>query len=502
VQDWLTQLHDLDLYYESLRDSLLRDTEELIARWADSGITAQLVIGHRREEALRRLAASGDPRYACGLMPVDVAQLDDKQMLQQVRLENAERKQLSAVEQLFYIDEAYKILGEGATQKKVAAFFNMNPSTFRNLCRLKDLPDDVAAANVSGHLGQTLCEELLPGIRLREHLRTERELGEEATYSWPPAKPSVFIDHCLENQVSRSTIQSYIDDLVSSAGRAIPPQYLETDVAADGVIQPSCKRCPAAVQKNCFNHDCFEIKRYAVARAYAAERLPNIAWSDDMKDFSQIPASALKQIIEENPDDPNLVVGVYCNYALRPFYDQMHATSYSDTHKQIAYGYKGELPAQPSDDAPAVQSPELGISVIDIRSSYNAEMNKLKDRITAHYTEQARNVFRRLPQWFASTLLTDYYNYDAAQTPERIGDSYTRYYKKFLKSLTVFEPLPLNGLEAALWAINLWPYYESDWRDCYTLFADAGWWDTISAAELPDDVQKCVDYLESVCSVR
>jgi ParB family chromosome partitioning protein len=129
----------------------------------------QLVAGERR----LRAALAADWRQ----VPVQVRNVDDRQMAELAIVENVQRKDLNAIEKAEsfqrYIDQ-YQ-----CTQDEVAARVNIDRSTVANLIRLLELPTDVKQMVCDGEISQGHARALLPLGDEHEQLEFARRIKKE-----------------------------------------------------------------------------------------------------------------------------------------------------------------------------------------------------------------------------------------------------------------------------------------------------------------------------------
>lgn len=103
-----------------------------------SGDHVQLAFGHSRLAAYRLLAAE-DPKF--GTFPVDVKEITDERMFELAVRENAERKDLTPIEEaraMRTYRETFK-----KTTKEIGVLFHLTDSAVRNKLRLLELPEAV-----------------------------------------------------------------------------------------------------------------------------------------------------------------------------------------------------------------------------------------------------------------------------------------------------------------------------------------------------------------------
>ena len=133
--------------------------QPLVVRRVDEGY--QLIAGERR----LRAALAADWRQ----VPVQIREVDDRQMAELAIVENVQRKDLNAIEKAEsfqrYIDQYY------CTQDEVASRVNVDRSTVANLIRLLELPPDVKRMVQHGEISQGHARALLPLGDEQEQIR-------------------------------------------------------------------------------------------------------------------------------------------------------------------------------------------------------------------------------------------------------------------------------------------------------------------------------------------
>jgi ParB family chromosome partitioning protein len=121
----------------------------------------ELIAGERR----LRAAQAADWRQ----VPVQIREVDDRQMAELAIVENVQRKDLNAIEKAEsfqrYIDQ-YQ-----CTQEELASRVNVDRSTVANLIRLLDLPPDVKRMVMDGNISQGHARALLPLGDEQEQIR-------------------------------------------------------------------------------------------------------------------------------------------------------------------------------------------------------------------------------------------------------------------------------------------------------------------------------------------
>jgi ParB family chromosome partitioning protein len=129
----------------------------------------ELVAGERR----LRAAQAADWRQ----VPVQIREVDDRQMAELAIVENVQRKDLNAIEKAEsfqrYIDQ-YQ-----CTQEELAARVQIDRSTVANLIRLLELPADVKRMVQEGDISQGHARALLPLGDEQEQIDFARRIKKE-----------------------------------------------------------------------------------------------------------------------------------------------------------------------------------------------------------------------------------------------------------------------------------------------------------------------------------
>jgi ParB family transcriptional regulator, chromosome partitioning protein len=133
--------------------------QPLVVRRVGEGY--QLIAGERR----LRAAQAADWQQ----VPVQIRDVDDRQMAELAIVENVQRKDLNAIEKAEsfqrYIDQYH------CTQEEVATRVNVDRSTVANLIRLLELPPDVKRMVQHGEISQGHARALLPLGDEQEQIR-------------------------------------------------------------------------------------------------------------------------------------------------------------------------------------------------------------------------------------------------------------------------------------------------------------------------------------------
>jgi ParB family chromosome partitioning protein len=141
--------------------------QPLVVRRCGAGF--ELIAGERR----LRAAQAADWRQ----VPVQIREVDDRQMAELAIVENVQRKDLNAIEKAEsfqrYIDE-YQ-----CTQEELAGRVQIDRSTVANLIRLLELPSDVKKMVQEGDISQGHARALLPLGDEQEQIDFARKIKKE-----------------------------------------------------------------------------------------------------------------------------------------------------------------------------------------------------------------------------------------------------------------------------------------------------------------------------------
>jgi ParB family chromosome partitioning protein len=142
--------------------------QPLIVRRLDDRF--ELVAGERR----LRAAQAADWRQ----VPVQIRDVDDRQMAELAIVENVQRKDLNAIEKA----ESFQryISQYQCTQEELAARVQIDRSTVANLIRLLELPGDVKRMVQEGDISQGHARALLPLGDEQEQIEFARRIKKES----------------------------------------------------------------------------------------------------------------------------------------------------------------------------------------------------------------------------------------------------------------------------------------------------------------------------------
>jgi len=144
-----------------------------------AGDQYQIIAGERR---FRAAGLAGWER-----VPVQIREVDDRQMTELAIVENVQRKDLNAIEKATsfqrYLQEY------GCTHEELAGRVNIDRSTVANLIRLLELPEQVKQRVIHGDISQGHARALLPLGDAHEQCKFAQKISEEklsvrATEQW------------------------------------------------------------------------------------------------------------------------------------------------------------------------------------------------------------------------------------------------------------------------------------------------------------------------------
>lgn len=252
-----------------------------------AGWIVQLEFAHRRLRAFRWLFENGYSSHWG--MPVFIRDLTDEQMLDGVHSENAQRKDISAVEEALLIQAKMGMVG--GKQKDVAAAWGLGRSTIANKLRLLKLPKEVQELNRAGELTERQAIALLPLMEVKAKANGAKWGKAKNAATWEaPIDPSSYVEHVIKKGVSSEDIREFADKAVKHAGELLTKDLMSLDCSLfPDVLRPKCRGCEMRVNQSCFDSKCLEVKKGIyrdVALKEAAEQT-GARISDDPKHFTK-----------------------------------------------------------------------------------------------------------------------------------------------------------------------------------------------------------------------
>lgn len=179
-----------DAELESLSQSLLAQGLVQPIAVRPIGDRYQIVAGERRLRAAVRAGWSD--------VPVNILDVDDRQMAELALTENIQRKDLNAIEKANAFANYLDIYE--CTHEELASRLGLDRSTVSNFLRLLELPEEVRTAICKGELTQGHARALLPleeweQLDLMERIRKE---------SWSVRQTERFVKELLESEDDKS----------------------------------------------------------------------------------------------------------------------------------------------------------------------------------------------------------------------------------------------------------------------------------------------------------
>jgi len=220
----------------------------------------QLAAGHRRLRAFRHLAENGHTDYAT--FPVDIQVLDDQAMDDIAAAENANRQDLSVIEEALSLQRAMEVFG--LSQAEVGARRGgLTQAAVSNKIRLLALPDWCRQLIHQGDITERHGRAVLPWLQLPGFTFHAGMLKNRISGAW------LTVDE-LERQV-RDVINAKAEDLNKAPWS--PRDGWAPDGDAEGVLG-ACGDCKYNVSllrgRRCVNKDCYQAKLQAHRRLVTA----------------------------------------------------------------------------------------------------------------------------------------------------------------------------------------------------------------------------------------
>lgn len=219
----------------------------------------ELAAGHRRFRAFQHLAAGGNAEYAT--FPVDIQVLDEKAMDAIAAAENANRDDLSVIEEALSLQRAMEHFG--LSQAEVGARRGgLTQAAVSNKIRLLALPDWCQRLIHEGQLSERHGRAVLPWLQLPGFTFHAGDLKNRIKGTWMSVEE-------LEEHV-RDVINNKAQDL----GKApwSPRDTWVPDPLPEGVLGP-CGGCehnvPLLRGRRCLRKGCYQAKEKAYARQVA-----------------------------------------------------------------------------------------------------------------------------------------------------------------------------------------------------------------------------------------
>ncbi len=263
------------------------------------GYRVELAFGHRRFRAFQWLEENGGPVYEDGLMPVNLTDLHDNEMIDAVWSENNDRKDVTAVERAELMAAKLSLVKlSGGSQRTVAEAWGLARATVSNELRLLQLRDVIHAAIRSGRLSGRQGHSLANVVKLSRLLAERggkqpwwgndidgsllygRTLSPENLITAVIDRPEEFSSHLIR-KVSRAQLKN--------AGNQVPSFFSKHpfDAASTAALsvkeyapvrQTACAGCPLKLGDWCFDEPCLDAKKLAWQLSLATEAAEELGY--------------------------------------------------------------------------------------------------------------------------------------------------------------------------------------------------------------------------------
>ena len=245
------------------------------------GERVQLAFGHRRLRAYRHIVATiGSVGWQA--MPVNVQVLSDEQMALYAWSENAQRKDITPIEEAQAIQRMMD--GFGWSQGEVGYKLGVDRSTVANKLRLLRLPEDVQARVNAREVSERQAMALLPMLDLP---KATLNAFEKSGYAYP--KPSDVIKRAGNESSDR--LRNQVQEVIEKATTRLDGRWSGHAFDDRYVKAPTCEACPETVRHGdglrCPHRSCFDRKLAAwqALRLVAASEQTGIAIAGEMMQY-------------------------------------------------------------------------------------------------------------------------------------------------------------------------------------------------------------------------
>ena len=240
LQHGLRQLPEARLIVDGEQPTYSKYTHNEDGEWYvidDGYATAELASGHRRVEAIRQLnlddtvtdAALRDVGLTPGYVPVDLQRLSGEEMLDLLTIENAQREELSPIEEARLIGE---MVDAGRDAAQIAERFGKSPSWVSNRKRLTTLPVFVQEHVHDGKISVRQAQPLATAFAVEEE---HPDLVQQVNVG---LKPGTMAGKAMRGHLTSDDIRDRTDKLIDVVER-VEKQMDETDEPKELVELPN-----------------------------------------------------------------------------------------------------------------------------------------------------------------------------------------------------------------------------------------------------------------------
>lgn len=243
----------------------------------------QLAFGHRRLRAYHLLHDRGN--YGYNLIPAEVREISDEQLALYAWSENAQRQDLTPLEEARAIQQMLEQFGW--TQSATAERIGLDRSTVANKLRLLRLPDDVQQLVQTRQISERQAQAAAPILTLPDEIQARAQ-------QWQHWK---YIHQQLAEGASSDAIRTTADQLLRHISTPLANAPFALDAPAwtpaahsqmrpADLRQPTCNDCPMRLPSNwCADKPCYERKKQLfydrrLAEAAAEAGLPWVPWKN------------------------------------------------------------------------------------------------------------------------------------------------------------------------------------------------------------------------------
>ena len=365
------------------------------------GVRYQLAFGHSRKAAYEFLhdASLQDPRWSS--FPLNVVELSDRQMANAAAQENAQRKDLSAIEMAHAIQRYVKDFG--VTQTEAGGVYGYaSQSGVSNLLRLLQLPEEVQQKVHAGVLPERHAREMIQMARVN-----------------PTAvvKLAAAYQNCKDEGEKDSVIERGLADVARKSGQELQQALFKPEWPAKPIPAPdadgskgepneiaACKGCAWHAKHSygpgyCMRPACFQLKQ----RMFAAHDLARVSAKWGIAVASPAEAKGAALIYDGTQRDDDLAERILkSKHASLRFSGCGKKQSYGDYSRERVFG--SSVVVLVSLDKPAlmkalpkVKAADKPKSQYDIKSEKRNALSKQNEKLVAAAAEHFATALASVP---------------------------------------------------------------------------------------------------------